>query len=115
MNTTAASATQRRSGRRICARASCRPSDVALRRASPAYPTAQVVTSSATLSDLESVDQMPKAGAEGIRPILSRNGIRIVNYEDWLRIDAKELTLGAEINKPREKLVSVSDMLTCID
>lgn len=74
-----------------------------------------VETVKALLSDLESVARMPKSGAGGIRPLLLRNGIRIVSYTDWLRIDAKELARGSARSKPREKLVSVSEMLACID
>lgn len=74
-----------------------------------------VETVKALLSDLESAARTPKLGAEGIRRLLSRNGIRIVSYRDWLRIDALELARGSARNKPREKLVSVLEMLTCID
>lgn len=74
-----------------------------------------VETVKALLSDLESAAHTPKSGAKGIRPLLLRNGIRIVSYNDWLRIDAKELARGSARSKPREKLVSVSKMLSCID
>jgi ferredoxin/flavodoxin---NADP+ reductase len=74
-----------------------------------------VETVKALLSDLESVAHGPKEGNKNIRSLLSRNGIRIVSYEDWLRIDAIELARGVERNKPREKFASVSNMLACID
>ncbi len=74
-----------------------------------------VETVKALMSDLESMTHTAKTGADGMRTLLSRTGTKFVSYADWLRIDAIELARGAERNKPREKLLSVSDMLNCID
>jgi len=39
---------------------------------------------------------------------------RIVSYEDWTTIDAAEKRQGALLGKPREKFVSVPDMLAAM-
>jgi hypothetical protein len=38
-------------------------------------------------------------------------GVRVVGYDDWRRIDAAEIERGAALGKPREKFVSVDEML----
>ena len=40
---------------------------------------------------------------------------RIVSYRDWVAIDAAEKRRGAPLGKPREKFVSVADMLAATD
>ena len=40
---------------------------------------------------------------------------RIVSYRDWAAIDAAEKRRGALLGKPREKFVSVPDMLAAMD
>ncbi len=58
----------------------------------------------------------PSADAQtGVRDLLSRRGIRIVTWSDWKRIDAAECAAGSERGKPREKLTSVDEMLSCLD
>lgn len=43
--------------------------------------------------------------------IAAHGGGPIVTFDDWLWIDAEELRKGAALGKPREKFVSVKDML----
>jgi ferredoxin--NADP+ reductase len=42
---------------------------------------------------------------------LRRRVSQIVSYADWAAIDAAETRRGALLGKPREKLVSVSELL----
>jgi ferredoxin--NADP+ reductase len=41
-------------------------------------------------------------------------GVRVVNFEDWKKIDAAEIANGAKAGKPREKFVRVEDMLAVL-
>lgn len=60
------------------------------------------------VSYLESIDAQPKAGADALDLPQS------VSWKDWLEIDRQEIERGKEYNKPREKFVSVSDMLNAL-
>jgi ferredoxin--NADP+ reductase len=46
---------------------------------------------------------------------LRTRAVRIVSYVDWVKIDAVEKIRGAPLGKPREKFVSVSDMLAAME
>jgi ferredoxin--NADP+ reductase len=43
--------------------------------------------------------------------VLSQKGVRAVSFEDWAKIDAEEIRCGQIAGKPREKFVSVDEML----
>ena len=53
--------------------------------------------------------EQPDPGAVG--DFLKQKGIRVVSFEDWQKIDAAEVERGQKIGKPREKYVSVDEML----
>ncbi len=38
-------------------------------------------------------------------------GISPVSFEDWMRIDAREIEIGEAVGKPREKIVSVAELM----
>lgn len=52
-----------------------------------------------------------KAGSEGLQKILEHKGIQYVTYSDWKKIDKVECERGAKLGKPREKIVSITEML----
>ncbi|XP_071442271.1 NADPH:adrenodoxin oxidoreductase, mitochondrial [Hetaerina americana] len=53
-----------------------------------------------------------KPGYEAISHILGDKGIQTVSFSDWEKIDEEEKRRGKEIGKPREKIVSVEEMLS---
>lgn len=54
-----------------------------------------------------------KPGFAGIQKTLGNK--RIVTFSDWKKIDAEEERLGALSGKPREKIVSVAEMLNLLN
>ncbi|KAI1321306.1 NADPH-adrenodoxin reductase [Mortierella claussenii] len=47
--------------------------------------------------------------------MLRAKGHRTVSYQDWKKIEQKEFDLGAALGKPREKLLTVEEMLKVLD
>ena len=41
-------------------------------------------------------------------------GITPVTFSDWERIDAEEIKMGEQFGKPREKIVSLENMLDIV-
>lgn len=75
-----------------------------------------VETVQCLLEDLEKLgDKTNKTGAEEIYSILNKNNIRYINFDDWKKIDAKEIEIGDPKGKPREKYTYVDEMLSVID
>ncbi len=65
---------------------------------------------------LEDLSILPKTDEKAVTELQSRLKARvskIVSYSDWLKIDAVEKSLGEKNSRPRQKLVSVQDMLNC--
>ncbi|KAF7273388.1 hypothetical protein GWI33_013902 [Rhynchophorus ferrugineus] len=52
-----------------------------------------------------------KKGYGGVQEIVNKNNIPVVNWQDWEKIDKHEVDKGKIIGKPREKLVTIKDML----
>ena len=73
-----------------------------------------VATVKSLLADLPRLAHEPKAGAAGLAPLLAGRGVRTVSFEDWLRIDDREVALGQRHGKPREKFTRVAEMLACL-
>jgi ferredoxin--NADP+ reductase len=73
-----------------------------------------VATVKSLLADLPRLPQVPKPGGEGLVPLLASRGVRVVGFDDWLRIDAREIALGQSRGKPREKFTRVVEMLACL-
>ena len=57
----------------------------------------------------------PKTGSKAILEKLSAKGHRAVSYKDWKKIEQKEFELGARAGKPREKFLTVEEMLKVLD
>jgi ferredoxin--NADP+ reductase len=63
------------------------------------------------LADVPSLTRCADPSRDALVAFLRGRGVRIVNYEDWRRIDAAEVERGAPIGKPREKFTSIDEML----
>lgn len=62
---------------------------------------------------LDSNDE--KLGYDRIQPLLKERNAKIVDFIDWQRIDEYERQLGQKEGKPREKIVSVEEILDIKD
>jgi ferredoxin--NADP+ reductase len=65
---------------------------------------------------LEDLPKESPIGEEQARPeavdeLLRQRGVRVVTYDDWLRLDAAEVRRGEEQGRPRVKLVRLEEML----
>lgn len=56
----------------------------------------------------------PNGGAP-VLDILRSKGHKTVSYQDWKKIEQREFEMGTKLGKPREKFVTVEDMLKAID
>jgi ferredoxin--NADP+ reductase len=72
-----------------------------------------VATVQSLHADLARLDPSPRPGAVGLFGTKAQQSTGVVDYADWLRIDAEEQRRGALTDKPREKFTRVSDMLAC--
>jgi ferredoxin/flavodoxin---NADP+ reductase len=63
------------------------------------------------LAELPKICDREKPGAEALRPLLERRGIRVLNYQNWAMIDAAEIDRGKPKGKPREKFTRIHEML----
>ncbi|CAJ0824540.1 10346_t:CDS:2 [Entrophospora sp. SA101] len=78
-----------------------------------AFETAETIISdiqqnkpmlSGSLSHLDdNSSSSPKPGINAILPILKERGVRVVSYNDWKKIEEKEIEEGRKKDKPREK------------
>ena len=68
-------------------------------------------TVAALLSDLEKLVPCQQPDPSAVCDFLSKKGIRYVSFDDWQKIDALEIERGQKIGKPREKYVSVDEMI----
>ena len=64
----------------------------------------------------EDVPELPQPavqepGAAGVLKLLEAQSVQAVTFQDWERIDAKELARGMAQGRPRDKFVDTSDML----
>lgn len=68
------------------------------------------------LNDLKSNESKltEKPGANEIIPQLKSNGVKVVTFSDWQRIDELEKSLGSNLGKPREKLINQQEMIKAI-
>lgn len=88
------------------------PAGVIANTMEDAFATAQAIA-----MDWES-KQPFMAGGQGWNALKSeadQRQLRCVNWSDWKRIDAAEIERGSARGKPREKFVTVHDMLGVLD
>jgi ferredoxin--NADP+ reductase len=72
-------------------------------------------TAEAILADLRGRRRARPGDPDALLARLAARVPRIVSYGDWTTLDAAEKRRGALAGKPREKFVSVSEMLAAID
>jgi NADPH-dependent glutamate synthase beta subunit-like oxidoreductase len=63
---------------------------------------------------LEDFSAGGKAGRGGLIGLLNDRGVRRIDYAEWLKVDAHEKATARD-EAPREKVVTVADMLSVID
>tara|TARA_R110001583_G_scaffold164850_1_gene317329 strand:- start:2446 stop:3825 length:1380 start_codon:yes stop_codon:yes gene_type:complete len=66
------------------------------------------------LKDTPTLLQTSAEGKAGLLEILNKKSIRYVTFEDWKVIDRKEVENGLSLGKPREKFVTIKEMLACL-
>lgn len=66
------------------------------------------------LADLPALEPCPNRDGQPLLDHLSRNGIRVIDYDTWKKIDAVEIDRGKAEGKPREKIVNVNDMFAAV-
>lgn len=69
-----------------------------------------VATVNALLTDATSLTQDRKPGPQASLERLRRDGLKVVDYADWLRIDAYELQKGRHGGRSREKCADIGEM-----
>ncbi|MFB3081968.1 MAG: FAD-dependent oxidoreductase [Gammaproteobacteria bacterium] len=74
-----------------------------------------VATVKALLEDLGKLSDDTKPGADGLYPLLTERGIRVISFANWREIDAVEVERGKPKGKPREKFTTVKDMLEVLN
>ncbi|XP_060884211.1 NADPH:adrenodoxin oxidoreductase, mitochondrial [Labrus mixtus] len=71
-------------------------------------------TARSLVEDLDSgtlVVSAAKPGSQSISALLDKRGVKPVLFSDWEKIDIVEMKQGEAIGKPREKLLTVEEML----
>ncbi|KAF9134474.1 NADPH-adrenodoxin reductase [Mortierella sp. 14UC] len=83
-----------------------------------AYQTADTVIADWTsgqpmLNNVASSDS--SSSKNPVLELLKSKGHKTISYQDWKKIEQKEIELGAKVGKPREKLLTVEEMLKVVD
>uniref|UniRef100_G3NNK9 NADPH:adrenodoxin oxidoreductase, mitochondrial n=1 Tax=Gasterosteus aculeatus aculeatus TaxID=481459 RepID=G3NNK9_GASAC len=71
-------------------------------------------TARSLVEDLESGalnTSAAKPGSQSVRALLEKRGVKPVTFVDWEKIDSVEVSRGEAVGKPREKLLTVEEML----
>jgi ferredoxin--NADP+ reductase len=68
-------------------------------------------TAKALIADLPSLARCAEPSRDALMALLKSRNVRVVGYEDWRRIDAAEVERGVPAGKPREKFLSIDEML----
>ena len=74
-----------------------------------------VETVQSLLAELPKICDREKPGVEALRPLLEKRGIQVLNYQNWLKLDAAEIDRGKPKGKPREKFTRIHEMLAVSD
>ncbi len=67
------------------------------------------------LEDASSLAGAPHRENDHLNGLLADRGIRVVSYEDWLKIDTAEVERGKAAGKPRGNFTTVDEMLAVLD
>jgi len=68
-------------------------------------------TAARLLDDMPALAPCAEPDRGALRAFLETKGLRAISYDDWKRIDAAEVARGKPLGKPREKFVTVAEML----
>jgi ferredoxin--NADP+ reductase len=71
-------------------------------------------TAARLLDDAGSLAPCAERDRAAVRAWIASKGARAISYDDWRRIDAAEVARGKPLGKPREKFVSVEEMLAVV-
>ncbi len=66
------------------------------------------------LEDVSTLTPCEQPETQAVLGLLSERGVRVVSFDDWQKIDASEIERGQKIGKPREKYVSVEEMISVL-
>lgn len=66
------------------------------------------------LKDLPHLIPAEIPNTQAVIDFLKQKGVRVVNFQDWKKIDAAEIARGKAIGKPREKFATVAEMLAVL-
>ncbi|MCK5259692.1 MAG: FAD-dependent oxidoreductase [Candidatus Omnitrophica bacterium] len=66
------------------------------------------------LEDMSQLTPCEVPDTKAVLDLLAGNGVRVVSFDDWQKIDASEIERGQKIGKPREKYISVDEMLAAL-
>ncbi|XP_077979619.1 NADPH:adrenodoxin oxidoreductase, mitochondrial-like [Glandiceps talaboti] len=86
------------------------PTGVILTTMNDGFETGKSVLDDINNGVLDISNSTPK-GKEKVLPLLDNKGVVPVTFSDWKRIDELERIRGESIGKPREKFVTVMEML----
>ena len=67
------------------------------------------------LEDLPHLHPCEAPSNEALKRTLTELGIRVVNFQDWGRIDEAEKERGRVVGKPRERFSRISHMLAVLE
>ena len=67
------------------------------------------------LEDLPTLTPCPKPDSSAVLQLLRSRGVRVVDIEDWKKIDAAEVERGQLHGKPRERFTAIEEMLAVLD
>lgn len=73
-----------------------------------------VETAKALVDDVATLAPCEVPETDALVELLSSRGVRVVSFADWQKIDAVEVERGKAKGKPREKIVSVEEMLAVL-
>ena len=66
------------------------------------------------LEDVSQLTPCEVPDTKVVLDLLSQKGVRVVSFDDWQKIDASEIERGQKIGKPREKYISVDEMISAL-
>jgi len=56
-----------------------------------------------------------RPGRAALEPLLKERAVRVVSFDDWKKIEAAEIARAGDSGRPREKFVTVPEMLKVLD
>lgn len=74
-----------------------------------------VETVNCLLEDIPNIPPGPIRDQNKILDLLKQKNIRVVTFDEWKKLDQEEIRRGKEKGKPREKFVTVKEMLDFLE